>query len=105
MQEHAILSTRNKHFDVVNQLMIDRFPGDKHVFYSFYTVDDDTLDFLNSLTLNGLPLHEFTIKRNSSIILLHNLHPHNVLCNGTRLFVKELMKNAIDVEIVDVQHA
>jgi hypothetical protein len=27
------------------------------------------------------------------------------LCNGTRLFVKELMKNAIDVEIVDVQHA
>jgi ATP-dependent DNA helicase PIF1 len=41
MHEHAILSTRNEHVDDVNALMIDRFPGDKHVYYSFDEVEDD----------------------------------------------------------------
>jgi hypothetical protein len=68
MRERAILSTRNEHVDAVNALMIHRFTGDKHVYYNFDEVKDDTqnnypLDFLNSLTPNGLPTHELTIKR------------------------------------------
>ncbi|RCV06216.1 hypothetical protein SETIT_1G145600v2 [Setaria italica] len=92
MCECAILSTWNEHVDVVNALIIDRFPGTKHVYYSFDSVEDDTrnnypLDFLNSVTPNGLPPHELTIKKNCPVILLHNLDPHNGLCNGTRLIV------------------
>jgi ATP-dependent DNA helicase PIF1 len=41
MRERAILSTRNEHVDVVNANMIDKFPGDKHVYYSFDEVEDD----------------------------------------------------------------
>jgi hypothetical protein len=58
MRERAILSTRNEHVDAVNVLMIDRFSRKQKVFYSFNSADDDshTLDFLNSITPNGLPL-------------------------------------------------
>src|SRR6185312_12181128 len=62
------------------------------------------LDFLNSITPNGLPPHELKIK-NCPIILLSNIDPHNGLCNGTRLVVKGFADNAIDCEIVNGQHA
>ncbi|RCV17325.1 hypothetical protein SETIT_3G211200v2 [Setaria italica] len=89
MRERAILSTRNEHVDAVNALMIDRFPGSKQVCYNFDSVEDGPwnnypLDFLNSITPNGLPPHELTIKKNCPVILLRNLDPHNGLCKGTR---------------------
>ncbi|RCV37930.1 hypothetical protein SETIT_8G102700v2 [Setaria italica] len=74
MRDRAILSTRNEHVDAVNALMI----------YSFDLVEDDTrnnypVDFLNSITPNGLPPHELTIKKNYPVILLRNLDAHNGL--------------------------
>jgi len=38
------------------------------------------------------------------MILLCNLDPNNVLCNGTRLMVSALQDNAIDAKIVGGQH-
>ena len=110
MCERAILSTRNEHVDAVNALMIDRFPGKQKIFYSFDSIDDDShnnypLDFLNSITSNGLPPHELKVKKNCPVILLRNLDPHNGLCNGTRLVVRGFQNNSIDAEIVNGQHA
>ena len=110
MRERAILSTRNEHVDAVNALMIDRFSGKQKIFYSFDSVDDDSrnnypLDFLNSITPNWLPPHELKVKKNCPIILLHNLDPHNGLCNGTRLVVRGFQNNSIDAEVVNGQHA
>jgi hypothetical protein len=92
MRERAILSTRNKHVDAVNTLMIDRFPGKHKVFYSFDSIDNDSrnnypLDFLNSITPNGLPPYKLKVKKNCPVILLCNLDLHDGLCNGTRLVV------------------
>jgi len=39
------------------------------------------------------------------VILLRNLDPNNGLCNETRLIFRALQNNAIDAEIVGVQHA
>jgi hypothetical protein len=69
MREWAILSTRNEYVDAMNDRMIKQFPGDEHVYFSHDTVDDDTtntylLDFLNSITPNGLPPHILRIKKN-----------------------------------------
>ena len=93
MRERAILSTRNEYVDTVNALMIDRFPGKQKIFYRFDSVDDDSrnnypLDFLNSITPNGLPPHELKVKKNCPVILFRNLDPHNGLCNGTRRVVR-----------------
>ena len=68
MRERAILSTRNDHVDAVNAILIERYPGNEKVYYSFDLVDDDkrnnyTLDFLNSITPNGLPPRELKVKK------------------------------------------
>jgi ATP-dependent DNA helicase PIF1 len=110
MRERAILSTTNEHVDAVNAIMIERFPGNEKVYYSFDSVDDDSrnnypLDFLNSITPNGLPPHELKVKKDCPIILLRNLDPHNGLCNGTRLVIRGFQNNTIDVKIVNGQHA
>jgi hypothetical protein len=102
MRERAILSTRNEH--------VDRFPGKQKVFYSFDSIDDVSynnypLDFLNSITPNGLPPHELKVKKNCSIILLRNIDPHNGLCNGTRLVIRGFQNNTIDAKIGNGQHA
>ncbi|GJV77003.1 ATP-dependent DNA helicase PIF1-like protein [Tanacetum coccineum] len=38
----AILSTKNEHIDNINDLLIDRFPSDEKVYYSFDEAKDDT---------------------------------------------------------------
>ncbi|GJT12452.1 ATP-dependent DNA helicase PIF1-like protein [Tanacetum coccineum] len=49
----AILSTKNEHVDSINDMLIDIFPGEEKVYYSFDEAEDDThnyypLEFLNS---------------------------------------------------------
>ena len=110
MSPHAILSTKNEHVDQLNEKMIDRFLGEEKVHHSFDSVDDDSInnypiDFLNSITPNGLPPHVLKVKINCPVIFLCNLDPNNGLCNGTRLMVRPFQDNAIDAEIVGGQHA
>jgi ATP-dependent DNA helicase PIF1 len=108
MSTRAILSTKNEHVDQLNAKMIAMFPGEK-VYHSFDSVDDDSrnnypIEFLNSITPNGLPPHVLIVKINCPVILLRNLDPNNGLCNGTRLMVRAFQDNAIDAEIVGGQH-
>ena len=68
MRERAILLTRNEHVDSLNALMTDKFSGKEKVYYSHDSLDDDShnnypLNFLNSITPNGLPPHELKIKK------------------------------------------
>jgi ATP-dependent DNA helicase PIF1 len=109
MSTRAILSTKNEHVDQLNAKMIAMFPGEEKVYHSFDSVDDDSrnnypIEFLNSITPNGLPPHVLIVKINCPVILLRNLDPNNGLCNGTRLMVRAFQDNAIDAEIVGGQH-
>jgi hypothetical protein len=106
----AILSTKNDCVDNINLKIIDRFKGEEMVYHIFDSVEDDPhnyylLEFLNSLTPNGLPPHMLKLKINCPIILLRNIDLANGLCNGTRLVVRAFQKNAIDAEIVLGQHS
>jgi ATP-dependent DNA helicase PIF1 len=106
----AIISTKNEYVDEINAMLINRFPGEERVYYSFDSAVDDTQnhyqpEFLNSLTPNGLPPHVLKLKINCPVILLRNLDPSNGLCNGTRLIIKAFQDNAIDAEIIGGQHA
>ncbi|KAL6597005.1 hypothetical protein ACP70R_047139 [Stipagrostis hirtigluma subsp. patula] len=82
MSTRAILSTKNEHVDQLNTKMIDKFPGQEKVYHSFDSIDDDSrnhypLEFLNSLTPNGLPPHVLKLKVNCPVILLRNIDPNN----------------------------
>ncbi|KAL6658054.1 hypothetical protein ACP70R_004301 [Stipagrostis hirtigluma subsp. patula] len=109
MRTRAILSANNDHVDQLNAKMIEKFPGQEKVYYSFDSVDDShnyyLIDFLNSITPNGLPPHVLRVKVNCPVILLQNLDPNNGFCNGTRLMVRALQNHSIVAEIVDGQHA
>lgn len=64
-----------------------------------YQVTDFPVEFLNSLNPTGLLLHKFILKIGALIILIRNLNAPK-LCNGTRLQVKSLKKNVIEVKIL-----
>ncbi|GKF18010.1 ATP-dependent DNA helicase PIF1-like protein [Tanacetum coccineum] len=106
----AILSTKNEHVDIINDLLIDRFPGEVKVYYSFDEAEDDTrnlypLEFLNSLNVSGLPPHYLHLKIGCPIILLRNLDSANGLCNDMRLICKRFDPNVNSAEIAVGQHA
>ena len=68
-----------------------RFPGEGKRYLSADTVGEDDLhsayqrDFLNSITLSGMPPHAMTLKVGAPVILLRNLRggPRGGLRNGT----------------------
>ncbi|KAI3672758.1 hypothetical protein L6452_38857 [Arctium lappa] len=106
----AILSTKNENVDEINDKLINKFCGDEKVYYSFDEAEDDRnnfypVEFLNSLTVSGLPPHYLRLKIGCPIILLRNIDPSNGLCNGTRLICRGFQQNVIDAEIAIGQHA
>ena len=79
-----------------------RFAGESVACYSADSVYDSAdecrfpREFLNSLTLPGVPEHCLVLKIGMPVILLRNINPREGLCNGVRLIVK----NIIDKRVV-----
>ena len=71
-------------------------PGDLHCFTSVDTVDDlddatmFPTEYLNTLSLSGLPEHELNLKVDTVVTLLRNMYIKGGHCNGTRYLVKHI---------------
>ncbi|CAI0429361.1 unnamed protein product, partial [Linum tenue] len=72
---------------------------DKSDLYSLYPIE-----FLNSLSFNGMPEHELTLKLYTPIMLLRNIDPPAGMCNGTRLMITYLGQNVIKGIILTGTH-
>ena len=91
MNGRAILAPTNREVDDINNMISETFPGDPIVLSS----SDDLMDvndfqrynieYLNSLSPTGLPVHRLFIKPGMPLMLMRNLNPKMGLCNGTRL--------------------
>ncbi|GER43330.1 replication protein A 70 kDa DNA-binding subunit A [Striga asiatica] len=100
----AILSTKNRFVDDINNKLINAFPGEMVEYLSFDEVDNPIHkglyeDIINSLTPGGMPPHKLQLKVNAPVMLLRNLDPTEGLCNGTRLICKKLSRNIIHAQI------
>lgn len=100
----AILTPKNHCVSEINDFPIDRFLGQLKEYIGFDTTNDVTQqaqyeDYLNTVTVSGLPLNVLTLKENCPIMLLRNLNPVQGLSNGTRLICRELGDNFIKAEI------
>lgn len=57
-------------------------------------------EFLNSLEMSGLPPHVLSLKEGAIVMLLRNLNATKGLLNGTRLIVKKMYDNVLDLEVL-----
>ena len=95
-QSRVLLAATNQIINEVNNEMVDRMPGDLHCFTSVDTVDDlddatmFPTEYLNTLSLSGLPEHELNLKVDTVVILLRNMDIKRGHCNGTRYLVKHI---------------
>ncbi|XP_024196161.1 uncharacterized protein LOC112199363 [Rosa chinensis] len=105
MVDRALITPINDDVDVLNDKIINMFPGEEIALYSFDYVEDDIRnlyqpEFLNSITAGGLQPHKLTLKVGAPIMLLRNIDPKLGLCNGTRLLCRGSYQNQIDAEIL-----
>jgi hypothetical protein len=95
-QSRAIVAATNEIVNEVNDMLTELLPGEVTTFKSIDTVGDDDnptafpSEFLNTLSLSGMPEHEITLKLNSIVILLRNMNIAAGHCNGTRFIVKHI---------------
>ena len=109
----AILTPRNESVDKLNETIISRLPGHSKTYLSAHSIAEENMgtayptDFLNSITLSGMPPHSMTLKVGAPVILLRNLRggPGGGLRNGTQLIVLNLGKKVIEVEIASAVNA
>ncbi|CEI93243.1 hypothetical protein RMCBS344292_07482 [Rhizopus microsporus] len=91
----TILTTRNNTVENINQILLEKMPGEKAVFLSTDTADINNADglhtipaeYLQSLDPSGLPPLQLELKVGAAAMLLRNIDPARGLCNGTRLIV------------------
>jgi ATP-dependent DNA helicase PIF1 len=57
------------------------------------------VEYLNTLKLSGMPQHKLHFKKGSVAILVRNLNSAKGLANGTRVIIRNLLRNLIEVEI------
>jgi hypothetical protein len=112
MDSRAILTTKNTIVNFFNIQIIEAVPGRKHVFLSvdsMETGDDQAMaigtEFLNTITLAGMPPHCLALKVGVPVILLRNLDAALRLYNGTCLIIWHLARKLIVVQIISGTHA
>ncbi|XP_051168340.1 ATP-dependent DNA helicase PIF1-like [Leptopilina boulardi] len=93
----------------LNECILSRLEEEEVVYYSVDShIDDESnssnnpipVEYLNSITPDGLPPHKLRLKVGCIIMLLRNMNLVQGLCNGTRLVVRRLLKNVICAEII-----
>ena len=103
LTRRVILTPTNDEALHINEKILDQQQGIVRTYLSYDCVVADTqegidlypMEFLNSITPNGMPKHRLNLKVGSVIMLLRNLSLKDGLCNGTRLKVCNLQDNVI----------
>ena len=106
-KDKALLSPKNKETEDLNDKVMSRMAGEEHVLLSADSTapGDDAgslypTEFLNTLNMSGLPLHELRVKTGAVVMLLRNLDQGSGLCNGTRLIVTAVHANILECMII-----
>ena len=110
--ERAILAPLNIDVDDLNKSCLERMSGTPHMYLSIDVALNDAgapdhsypTEYLNTISLSGIPNHELKLKVGSPIILLRSLNPVKGLCNGTRMIVTALKERVIEAKILSGTH-
>ncbi|XP_038719916.1 uncharacterized protein LOC120012542 [Tripterygium wilfordii] len=111
LNERAIITGTNDIVAMINTRVLALLRTDERTYYSFDSVCKTsensvisdmlyTTEILNSMTFNGIPNHELTLKKYAPIMLLRNLNQVDGLCNGTRLLITHLGDKVIEAKVL-----
>ena len=107
MSTRAILASKNKDVDKINDLASKYFPGIEKEYLSADSVTNEyqqnmfPIEVLNQIDDSSMPPHKLTLKLNQPVILLRNIAQREGLCNGTRLIIRKMHSHFIDCEIAN----
>ena len=108
LYNRAIICPKNDDVNEINSVVLSKLPGVEHSFYSIDQVNDNdaraTVEVINKLNPQGMPLHKINLKLGAIIMLLRNLNPAEGHCNGTRYVVTNMAKHVIEAVIPDGLH-
>ena len=93
--QRTILSGKNDNVDSLNHTIINKFPGQLHVYHSADSLagnsDNTELlyppEYLNSINCSGLPLAKLNLKVGCPVMVLRNLNPGVGICNGSSAII------------------
>ena len=93
---------------MINTDILNQIPGEQRTYHRYDKIicDDDNginkypAEFLDSLTISGLPPHKLILKVNCIALLMRNLNTKEALVNRTRMRIKFMHRNAIDCEVL-----
>ena len=106
----VILTTNNSDVLELNEKILQKLEGETVDYYSIdLALDDDNTDletavpieFLNSLTPNGLPPHKLSLKVGAITYIVRNLNANCGLVNGQRLKITKLCDYSINAKIIN----
>ncbi|KAL8124283.1 hypothetical protein AgCh_012074 [Apium graveolens] len=111
LRERAILTPTNQTVGQLNSIIVDRLPGEIFSYVSLDVVEDFggtqqelnvafPVEYLNSVSLPGLPLHEMKLKVGVVVMLIRNLNQILGLCNGMQMIVKQYLKYCVECEVI-----
>lgn len=112
MHQRFILAPLNEDSRLINEEIRSRLQGEIITYKSIDTVganpnEDHAIlqqlyptEFLNSVTLSGLPPHELNLKKGAIVMMMRNLCVAQGLCNGTRLIIEDMQPKVIKARII-----
>ena len=107
----AILCPTNQMTFDINSKVLQLVPSAEKTYFSVASIQADgtlheeqresyPLEYLNSLTPSGLPQHKLVLKVGAVAMLLRNIDTSAGLTNGTRISIKRMYRNFLDVKIL-----
>ncbi|XP_074365339.1 uncharacterized protein LOC141706504 [Apium graveolens] len=114
LSNRAILTPTNLTVGKVNSFFVEKLPCEMSSYFSIDTAEDypgskdDQLqsfptEYLNSINIPGLPLHELKLKVGVVVMLMRNLNQTLGLCNGTRMMVTKCLSHCVEYEVISGQ--
>ncbi|CAN1797450.1 ATP-dependent DNA helicase PIF1 [Linum perenne] len=111
IQTTTIVSPTNAVVSEINNILLAQIPVPSKIYFSSDSLSpiktniatpelEYPLEFLNSLSFNGIPEHKLELKPFTVVMLLRNINPTSGMCNGTRILLTDLGEYVISGLIV-----
>ena len=97
----AILSTTNQFVDDINNICLNKLPGEEIIVASADSTSNPNdathypVEYINSLQTSGIPPHRLVLKKNAVAMLLRNLNISGGLCNGKGLIIEDIINDRL----------